>query len=157
MTKKTVRHILLVEDEVHKRDELSVYLDEFIVVEKAIDVVQSVREAVVAVENKNYDLVILDMALPTFTVSEEVLDGGLDQALGGVEVLRTLKTLGQRIKVIIVTQYPDIALDGRRVKLKAAQAALSKKYNQDIKGAVAYKYKSSANRTKMKNILDRIW
>lgn len=157
MNRMTMKQVLLVEDEVHKREELSTYLSEFISLEKSIDVVDSVREAVLAVGRKDYDLMVLDMALPTFTIKEGVLDGGLDQALGGVEVLRTLKLLGKSIKVIIVTQYPDISLDGKRMKLKAAQAALTKKYNQDIRGAVLYKYKSSANRSKMKNILDKIW
>lgn len=157
MSKKAMRQILLIEDEVHKREELSTYLSEFVAPEKSIDIVDSVREAVIAVGRKDYDLLILDMALPTFTIKDGVLDGGLDQALGGVEVLRTLKLLGKSTKIIIVTQYPDVYLDGKRIRLRAAQAALSKKYDQDIRGAVLYKYKSSANRSKLKSILDKIW
>lgn len=157
MSGMMMRQILLIEDEAHKREELSTYLSEFIPQEKSIDVVDSVREAVIAVGIKDYDLLILDMALPTFTIKEGVLDGGLDQALGGVEVLRTLNSLGKSTKIIIVTQYPDVSLDGKRIKLKAAQSALTKKYKQDIRGAVLYKYKSSSNRSKIKNILDKIW
>lgn len=152
-----MKKVILIEDEVHKRDELYLYLDEFIALEKNIDIVQSVRQAILAVETVDYDLIILDMALPTFTVQEGVLDGGLDQALGGVEILRSLKMLGKRSKVVIVTQYPDISLGGKRVKLRQAQMALSKMYNQDVIGAVLYAYKSTGNRMKMKKILESVW
>lgn len=59
--------------------------------------------------------------------------------------------------MVIVTQYPDITVDGRRVKLKAAQTALAEKYGQRIKGAVLYKYKSSLNKSKLEKVMDSIW
>lgn len=154
-----MKRILLIEDEVHKREELTAHLNDFLSEPKSIDVVDSVREAVFATTENDYDLIILDMALPTFTTSEEegFDDGGLDQALGGVEILRTLQALGKSARIIIVTQYPDISVNGKRVKLRAAPLALSKKYGQEILGAVLYKYKSDLNRSKLQNIVGRVW
>ena len=152
-----MKNVLLIEDEAHKRDELAEYLEEFVGPDMSLDVVDSVRDAVICVSKKNFELIILDMALPTFTTDGGKVDGGLDQSLGGVEVLRTLRSLSKKANVIIVTQYPDITLDGKRVRLKAAQSALARKYGQKIIGAVLYKYKSSMNRSKLKSVLDTVW
>lgn len=157
MKSDNVRTVLLIEDEVHKREELSGYLQEYKIGEEFITVVDSVRQAIRTVEMRNYDLIILDMALPTFTIQDDVLDGGLDQALGGMEVLRSLQLFGKAAKIIIVTQHPEISIGGKRMKLKEAQVALKKKYNQDIKGAVLYRYKSSSNHQKLRKILDTVW
>lgn len=152
-----MKHVLLVEDERHKQEELSGYLQDYIQPKLSLDVVQSVREAVLAVGENDYDLIVLDMALPTFTTGKETSDGGRDQALGGVEVLRTLNSIKKCALVVIVTQYPDISLEGKRVKLRFAQNALAKKYNQKIAGALLYKYKSSQNGPKLKSIIEAAW
>ena len=151
-----MKDILLIEDEVHKREELSSYLIEIVGEKANIHFCDSVRTAVLAVQAADYDLIVLDMALPTFSAEGGAIDGGLDQALGGVEVLRALKSLSKRQSVIIVTQYPDIFLDGRRVKLRAAQFHLEKKYGQVIEGAVLYKYRSAQNLPKIKKIMGSI-
>ena len=153
----TMKKILLVEDELHKRDELSGYLNEYLSPKPNLDVVESVRGAVVAVSDDDYDLIILDMALPTFTTDENNANGGRDQALGGVEILRTLKALGKHATIVIVTQYPDIEIEGKRTKLKVATSSLSKKYGQNIAGALLYKYRSNLNRMKLKDVLGKLW
>ncbi|PRZ45613.1 response regulator [Tritonibacter scottomollicae] len=152
-----MKQILLIEDEAHKKEEITGYLKEFLGSDLILSEADSVREAVMAVTENNYDLIVLDMALPTFTASCESISGGLDQALGGVEVLRSLKALGKELNVVIVTQYPDISLGGKRIKLKAAKTTLEKKYGQKVRGTVLYKYKSSLNRSKIKTIVDSIW
>lgn len=56
--------ILVVEDEVHKRDEILRCLAEFH--DEIPEVVDSVQGAVLKVMERDYDLIILDMALSTF-------------------------------------------------------------------------------------------
>src|SRR6218665_1104065 len=102
--------ILLIEDEAHKREELSTCLTEFFGDSAAIDHVDSVRAAFWAVSAEDYDLIVLDMALPTFSTDGTATERGHDQALGGVEVLRALKSRGVSRKVIIITQYPEITV-----------------------------------------------
>lgn len=157
MNAPDIKNVLLIEDEIHKREELTTYLFEFVGSKMILNTVDSVREAVMAVSKDSFDLIVLDMALPTFTTSDGVIDGGLDQALGGVEVLRTLRSLRKSANIIIVTQYPDISVGGKRIKLKAAQSVLAAKYQQNIRGAVLYKYKSALNRAKIKTIMESIW
>jgi DNA-binding response OmpR family regulator len=56
--------ILLVEDEIHKRDEIVSCVREVFNLDP--EIVDGVKSAVLSVLQNDYDLVILDMALSTF-------------------------------------------------------------------------------------------
>lgn len=143
--------ILLVEDEVHKRDELLVCIAE--VYALIPEIVDSVSSAVLAVMQSDYDLIILDMALSTFGESAGDNRKGHDQAQGGIEVLRALKSKRKSTKVLIVTQYHDFYIAGTKVKLKDSPKIVGDKYNQNVVGAVLYYYKSKATQQKIMSIL----
>lgn len=144
------------EDELHKREELTAALNKYYGEDARLVHVDSVHEAFWAASADEFDLIVLDMALPTFSSEESAAKRGHDQALGGVEVLRALKSRGAVSKVIIITQYPDVTVGGKRLKLNEAPRVLSKRYGQDIIGAVLYKYKSPSNSVKLTNLLRMI-
>jgi CheY-like chemotaxis protein len=143
--------ILLVEDEIHKRDEINQCVQE--VYSFFPEVVDGVSNAISRVREMDYDLIILDMALPTFGESADDKKKGHDQAQGGVEVLRALKLAKKITKVIIVTQYPDFKIGSLKVKLKDSPKIISEKYNQNVIGAVLYHYKSKSTLQRIKSIL----
>ena len=143
--------ILLVEDEVHKRDELVQCVKIVYGIEPKI--VDCVNDAVLAVINNNFDLIILDMALSTFSDNSGDKKKGRDQAQGGIEVLRALKSRKKSTKVIIITQYPDFNIGGVKVKLQKSISVVKEKYNQDMIGAVLYTYKSQPTLQKIISIL----
>lgn len=152
MTKK----ILLVEDEPHKRDELTACLEDFYRGAIELRHVDSVHAAYWDVAAFDFDLIVLDMALPTFSADGVAAERGYDQAQGGVEVLRALKARGLRSRIIVITQYPDITFGGTRLKLADAPKILSKRYDQDVIGSVLYKYKSPSNKAKITAILKKL-
>jgi CheY-like chemotaxis protein len=143
--------ILLVEDEIHKRDEIKTCTRE--VFNLVPEMVDSVSSAVVKVMSEDYDLIILDMALSTFGESADDNKKGHDQAQGGIEVLRALKAAKKETKVLIVTQYPDFYISGNKVKLKDSPRVILEKYNQNVIGAVLYNYKSKSTLQKIMSIL----
>lgn len=148
--------ILLVEDELHKREELTECIEEFFSGEAQIVHVDSVHGAYWEVSTTAYDLILLDMALPTLSSGEDVASRSHDQALGGVEVLRALKPQNGETKVIIITQYPDILVGGKRIKLNEASKVLSARYGQRVIGSVLYKYKSPSNKIKLTELLRKV-
>ena len=136
--------VLLVEDEEHKTTDLVNRLKlSAVTSNKAPLVARSVREAVLEVLSNNFDLIVLDMALPTFSGSaREEGGGGVSQAIGGVEVLRALQSAGRSSNIIVVTQYPEITIGGERVKLSQISKVVSKRYGQRVLGAVLYSFKT---------------
>lgn len=155
MRRAAIKKILLVEDEPHKKDELTASLHGFFKGEVDLEHVDSVHAAYWAVSEHNYDLIILDMALPTFTAERDAAERGFDQAQGGVEVLRALKSRNLKAKIIIITQYPDITFGGKRLKLSEAPKVLSQRYGQDVVGSVLYKYRSPSNHAKLTALLKK--
>lgn len=143
--------ILLVEDEIHKRDEMKQCVQE--VHGFSPEVVDGVSSAVLKVMETDFDLIILDMALSTFGDSADDKNKGHDQAQGGIEVLRALKLAKKSTKVIIVTQYPDFYIGGNKVKLKDSPKIICDKYNQKVIGAILYHYKSKSTLQRIMSIL----
>lgn len=146
----------MVEDELHKREELTACLEKFFGGELQLEHVDSVHGAFWAVSADEFDLIILDMALPTFSTEGSSAERGHDQALGGVEVLRALKARNLAAKIIIITQYPEITIGGKRYKLGQASELLSKRYAQQVIGGVLYKYRSPSNSVRLTTLLKKL-
>lgn len=144
-------NILLVEDETHKRDEICKCIMD--VYDSTPEIVDGVSSAVLKVMSQNYELIILDMALSTFGESAEDKNKGHDQAQGGIEVLRALKSKNKTTNIIIVTQYPDFYISGKKIKLKDSPKVIKEKYNQNVIGAVLYHYKSQQTLQKIVTLL----
>lgn len=143
--------ILLVEDENHKRDELVKCIDEIFHLTPEVE--NSVSSAVAKVLEHNYDLIILDMALPTFGENSEDRKKGDDQAQGGIEVLRALNLKKRKAKIMIVTQHPDFYIGSKKIKLKDSPKIIRDKYSLEVIGAVLYQYKSNITLQRVKSIL----
>lgn len=146
-------NVLLIEDEQHKANDLKRRLLHCGISEKRLCTVSSVRDAVLTVLGSKFDLIVLDMALPTFSGGKDGSGaGGVAQALGGVEVLRALAMGTETAKVIVVTQYPEIVIDGERVRLTSVGKTIQKRYGQEVLGAVLYSY----NTPEWEAVFDRL-
>jgi CheY-like chemotaxis protein len=130
--------VLLVEDEEHKIIDLTERILQAGVASPNLVSVSGVRDAVLQATGGSFDLVVLDMALPTFS---QGTGGGVAQSVGGVEVLRALNAEGLSLKIIIVTQYPGVIIGGKNVALRQVGKVASAKYGQQVLGAVLYKFK----------------
>jgi CheY-like chemotaxis protein len=135
--------VLLVEDDVFKQRELQAALLELMPTAK-ISVGRSVRQAVSLLSARRYDLILLDMALPSHEVRPAAAQP-MSQPSGGVELLLELSFEGREDPVIIVTQYPEIEFDGRFYSLVQFIKAFGRKANANLKGAVYF------------NVLDGGW
>lgn len=136
--------VLLVEDEEHKARELRSRLLNRGIPPENLSTATGVSEAVLSVIRVNFDLVVLDIALPTFPKGGiDQSGGGVAQSLGGIEILRALKRIRRKTKVIIVTQYPDVVLSGETIKIGQMAKFLSKRYEQSVLGATLYSFSQS--------------
>lgn len=101
--------LLLVEDERTKGEKIiSCLMDKFPEID--ISLARSVRSALKKLDQIPYDLVVLDMSLPTFDISEDE-HGGRPQGFGGVEVMRDMINYEIITPVIVVTAYEYFSAD----------------------------------------------
>lgn len=131
--------ILIVEDDEYKIDSICGVLPS----QHDCTIVRSVASAVRAVIDRSFDLIVLDMALPTFEKQDGAASGS-SQPQGGVEVIRALKYTENTSRIIIVSQYPGIEVDGEFISLDASVQVLKDRYDIDVVSAVAYDFEDDA-------------
>ena len=141
--------ILIVEDDEFKAAQLRPILRG----RGAILLVQSVREAVVRVLKEDFDLIVLDMALPTFTKSP-LSSGGTAQAQGGMEVIRALKSRRASVPIIIVSQYPDLEIEGSFLALQSCPTILRERYDANLIGAVLFDFDDQSWEERFRSLLE---
>ena len=142
--------ILLVEDDEDKREQLLIFLNENF--EYETDEVRSFQSALKAIKSNTYDLILLDMTIPTFDVSPSE-QGGRAQPFGGEMLLHEMKRRHITSKVIVVTQFDIFGKDENEISLVDLDARILNQFPDNYLGAIQYniKYTSWENA-----LLDRI-
>jgi len=128
--------ILLVEDDEFKSDRLKIFLEDTYP-NSEITLARSVNTARRAIKSDKFDVIVLDMSLPTFDVSPGE-SGGRPQGFGGREVLRDMKRSGLSTPVIIVTQYEAFDSQGQKMDLPSLARILESEYPDTFRQVVYY-------------------
>ena len=95
--------ILLVEDIEYKRDKV-IGLLESISADVSVDVAKSYVSAVNSATSTTYDLIILDMSLPTYDKGPNE-NGGRFRVYGGKDIIRKLMRGKEHPVVVVLTQH----------------------------------------------------
>ena len=149
-----MKKVLIVEDDGFKRDALVSVVSE-ILFPVEIDNVSDVRSAIVAVNEKVFDLIIIDMALP----SHPVISGGgspLSLLTGGLEVLFELRSLGRKDECIVITQYQSIEISGTFFPVSSAAQAIQEHFFCKVLACIEYLEESTTWKVSLTDILRRI-
>jgi CheY-like chemotaxis protein len=99
--------VLLVEDSDHKRVKVKELLSE-IAGHIELAEAQSFSSASRAIDGSEFDVVIMDMSLPTYDRSS-VESGGRFRTLGGRELARKIVRRGHRSRIVFFTQYDSFS------------------------------------------------
>ena len=146
-------NILIVEDDVHKRDQLVAFLskgEDSPSIEQAGSLIGGIR----ALRATKPDYVILDMTLPNY---EPESDGhvGSVLAFGGVEFLRQVRRYKIETKVIVVTQFETFGDDDNAKDRKELDAELREQFSNVYKGMVYYHASLSDWSDELQNLLEQ--
>lgn len=146
--------VLLVEDDEFKAaDIVKVLADSLPTAE--VTRATSVTSAMRAIASDSFTLVILDMSLPTFELSGPG-GGGSPQGQGGLEILRLARRLKNSSFFFVVTQYPDIEIDGDEVPLPIASKALRSRFELDVRACLLYEFDGDSWRISLRSYLSEI-
>ena len=99
--------VLLVEDSDHKRIKVNELINEIPGEVKLVEA-QSFNSGSRALDQTEFDVVIIDMSLPTFDRSPTE-SGGRFRALGGRELARKIVRKGLSSRIIFFTQYDSFS------------------------------------------------
>lgn len=128
--------VLLVEDDENKRMQI-------------VELVKTVRPGWEIVSARSYqsglklllrdrfDLILLDMTIPTYDIGPED-DGGRPQPYGGRELLRQMGRRGLRSPVIVVTQFDRFGERGDALTLAELDADSRSEHGDIYWGSIYY-------------------
>jgi len=146
--------ILIVEDDLHKFEELEGFvLGRFAGawVEKAVSVSSAIR----AIDVRRFDLILLDMALPSHTLKP---GNGPPSSLlsGGLEIIHEFDFSNRNEPIVILTQHPEIEIDSELIPLGAVTDKINELFSVNLLGCIFYEMGSDAWRNKLEGLVAEI-
>jgi CheY-like chemotaxis protein len=128
--------VLIVEDDLHKQRRLLGELQSMPIV-RHVDSVSSLQQAMSMLELARFDLVFLDMAIPSHAGDAGSTDI-YSQPVGGLDILLHLSLTGRDEAVIVVTQYPTVEYNREHVPLDKLIGKLAEDDVKNVRGAIRF-------------------
>lgn len=146
---------LIVEDDPFKMEGIREHLKE--VFEGRLDTVecQALSTAATLLSSSTFDLAILDMSIHSH---EPEAGAGSPFPLnsGGLDVLFEIAYSGSNTSCIILTQYPDIDMDGSSIPVEIAQQEIFEKFEIMVAGCVRYLENDNRWKLELTSILEKL-
>ncbi|MFZ8143637.1 response regulator transcription factor [Alteromonas macleodii] len=127
--------ILIVEDNPYKLEKIKEVIDESFEVE--IDEAYSFTTGWQKLRELDYDLVCLDMSLPTFEPSA-LSGGGVFRAFGGRELARKMSKRGMNTKFIVITQYKNFSDEKKNSTFESLRSEMLENYSEHCLGVIFF-------------------
>ena len=120
--------ILIIEDDPNKAGQLMKFLEEELF---SITIVlkKSYKSGLKELLSDDYDLILLDMSMPTFDITIEE-SGGKPLPFAGKEILRQMKRRNVTIPAIIVTQFESFGEAEKKITLDKLKNELNQEFLQ---------------------------
>jgi CheY-like chemotaxis protein len=128
--------ILVIEDDEYKRTQICNFVSQSCAFAD-LRVAKSLQSGLRAIISERFDLIILDMTMPTFDIGFNE-DGGRPQAYAGREILRQLDRRKIKIPVVVVTQFDRFGSGDDALTLEQLDSELSEAHPDNYKGSVYY-------------------
>ena len=146
---------LIVEDDKFKLDSVRIFLHEALPGRFEITESGALSSATCALAANRFDLMIIDMSIPSH---EPKAGAGSPVPLpnGGLDVLFEANYLNQDAVCVVLTQYPDIPIEGLPVPIELAAAAIATKFGIIIAGCLKYSETEDEWKLQLKKVLETL-
>lgn len=129
-------NLLIVEDISHKRSKILEHIAS-LKCDITITEAASFTSASQSLEANVFDVVLLDMSLPTFDrVCTE--SGGRFRPFGGKELARKIARRQTKTNIIFITQYESFSDKGRSYSFESLKSDLAKDCGDSFRGMIHY-------------------
>jgi CheY-like chemotaxis protein len=146
-------NILIVEDDPLKSTQISDFLTGTYP-QAVVRETRSFQSGLKELVQTSWDIVLLDMTLPTYD-QEVGEDGGRIRTFGGIDIFDEISRRNLSIKVIVVTQFPSFGEGPERKTLKELANELKNDYPGLYVGTVYYHPSQSDWKAKLRELLNK--
>lgn len=122
---------------------------------KARQVIQAIREsipsanillknsynaALMEISRENLDLILLDMSLPLYDISEsmEYEEDNDFEPFAGIDLLEELVRIDSEKKVVIITAFDVLGEDDNKINLAQLDKKMKEEYKDNYRGIIYY-------------------
>lgn len=140
--------ILVIEDDDNKYEPIKDALLEIYNIDLSIQQRRSYQSGLELLYNESFDLLILDMSIPSFDITHSD-DGGDTLDRGGEYILEEMDREGIIIKSIIITQYEDFG----GVSLTEIDETLKEEFKNSYLGCISYNTRYESWRIELEEML----
>jgi CheY-like chemotaxis protein len=146
--------ILVVEDNPNKRNKIVDFIRSCLS-NVDVEVCFSFTSGWKEVQKNEYDLICLDMSLPTFDQSDSEA-GGRFRVFGGKELAQKMKRKQIKSKYAFITHYKNFSDNKKNYSFEDLKAELMADYKEECLDVIFYSNKSSEWRGKLETLLMEI-
>ena len=145
--------VLIVEDDLFKFSKIEDVVKYTITTK--IERKDNVHDTVIYLQYNSPDIIILDMSLPSHAVNPG--EGSpLSMLAGGIEIILELEDLDKIfIPIIILTQYPEIEIDGEYYSIRESKDVLTNIYNISELAVCLYEHDSSDWKDQLSKFIEK--
>jgi CheY-like chemotaxis protein len=149
-----MRKCLIVEDDDFKLTSVRMFLTDLLGTSTSFSTCEALSTAIELLSDQEFDLVIVDMSIPSHPVKAG--EGSpFSFPSGGLDVLFQMDAEGHQSTCIVLTQYPEIEIDGVLVPVDAAAEEIERKFEIKVAGCVQYFEDKFDWKEAVKQILNR--
>lgn len=147
--------ILIIEDDDNKRKQVQNFIETNYQNKVYITEKKSYQSGLKEILYSQFDVILLDMSLPTYDISPNET-GGRFRTFAGKEILKELRRRKINIKTIVITQF-DIFGEGEKITtIDELDKELKNIYSESYLGLVYYNASMSDWRKTLKILIDLI-
>lgn len=145
---------ILIEDDSKKIEDIKEYIINHLGCEY-FTVKESYQSGIREIMKNDYDLLLLDMSIPTFdkTPAES---GGPYEKFGGYKILREIIRKKRPVKTILITMFDDFGESDLSITLSQIDGSLKKEFSDLFLGSVFYHARENNWQEDLKTIISNI-
>lgn len=128
--------VLIIEDDDYKANNLIKFIRRKYP-SASLDIAVSLAEAIDFIDDSVFDLIFVDMAIPSHTATH---GEGAPMSLltGGVDILLELSEMERSDLCVVITQHPSIEISGEHYPLEKAPERFKTLLNCDVLACIYY-------------------
>ena len=150
---KSIRTILI-EDDSKKIEDIKEYLTNQLGCEN-FTVRESYQSGIREILKNDFDLLLLDMSIPTFDKTP-LESGGPYEKFGGYKVLREIIRKKRPVKTILITMFDDFGESDLSITLSQINESLKQEFSNLYLGSVFYHARENKWQEDLKYIIQDI-